>query len=278
VSGYAVALAASRVLGYAGFVLSAGVLSFLGLVWPQGRRHRRLVRLILAGIVMLALGTIVEPLVRASAHDVSVGDVVTGTDGAATLVRLAVVAALATYLPDLVARDLHRWRLAVTLVAVLAIEASMVAQSDAIRPRWPAVTVVAAMGHLTATAIWLGGIAALAALLLRGDPLGELRWILPSFVRIAPACAAALLVTGVPHALAVAGGISHLIGTKYGTALVLKVLLVTAMLAFGGRIRRYLNGAPPTDLHAVNVVIAAEVGLAAAVLCATAFQVWVAPR
>src|SRR6266545_453367 len=236
-TGYAVMLGATRVLGYGGFVLSAGILSFLGLVWPQGRRHRQLV----------------------------------------LLVWSAVLAAVATYLPDLVSRDLHRWRLAAILLAVLAIDASLVAQSDASDAAWPVVIVVAAMGHLTAVALWFGGLVAVAAVLLRDDRRHELQGILPSFVRIAPACAAALVVTGVPHALAVAGGIERLAGTTYGAALLAKVLLVGGMLLLADRTRRYLIGLPAGP-HTLTRAVGAELALAAGVLVATAFQVWFAPH
>ncbi len=276
-TGYAVMLGATRVLGYGGFVLSAGILSFLGLVWPQGRRHRQLVLLVWSGVAILALGTVLTPLVEASASDVTLRDVATGTDGAAALVRLAVLAAVATYLPDLVSRDLHRWRLAAILLAVLAIDASLVAQSDASDAAWPVVIVVAAMGHLIAVALWFGGLVAVAAVLLRDDRRHELQGILPSFVRIAPACAAALVVTGVPHALAVAGGIERLAGTTYGAALLAKVLLVGGMLLLADRTRRYLIGLPAGP-HTLTRAVGAELALAAGVLVATAFQVWFAPH
>ncbi|HZO66616.1 MAG TPA: CopD family protein [Kribbellaceae bacterium] len=285
----AIALSAIRIITYTGFVLAAGTLVFLSIVWPQGRRIRRLILLIAAGIALLAVGTVAGPLVEAAAYDVSIGDAVGRLSGAAALVRLAVLVGLAMYLPDLVRRDIHRWRTFVALTAVLVIEATLVLQSDAVGGRWEIVKVIAAMGHLTAVAVWLGGLVALAVVLIPGRRLGDLHSILPTFSTLATVSVVTLLVTGVVHAVAVAGGIDPLFSGSYGVALGVKAAVFALLLGVGDRGRQYASRlarrpldefddtAAPAGVQALAVSIGAELALAAAVLVATAVLVWFAP-
>ena len=55
------ALGANRVLTYAGYVLLAGTLTFWSVVWPDGRRNRRLVVLAVAGTAAMIIGTVAGP-------------------------------------------------------------------------------------------------------------------------------------------------------------------------------------------------------------------------
>jgi copper transport protein len=286
---YAILLSATRVVEYVGFVLLAGMLMFLSVVWPQGRRDPSLVRLVVVGIVLVTIGTIAEPFVESVGYDVGVLDAVGRQHGAAALIRLAVLAAVLLYLPDLVARDIHRWRTAVALVAVLLLEATFVVQGDAVDGRWAPLKVIAVLGHLTATAVWLGGLAALAAMLVSGERLNELQVILPSFRGIAIFSVVTLLVTGALHALVAAGGLGPLLDSRYGAALGVKTGILALMLMIGDRVRRYAGRTAyrplnefsrttvPVASRALTVAIGTEVALAAAVLVATAVVVWFAP-
>ena len=288
-SAYAVLLAIVRVADYAGFVLLAGTLMFLSIVWPQGRRDRRLVRIVVFGIVLTAIGTIADPLVHAAKYDVGVLDAVGRLYAAAALIRLAVAVAVLMYLPDIVARDIHRWRTGVALTAVLLLEASMIVQSDAIDGPWAPLKVIAAAGHLTAVAVWLGGLVALATMLISGDRLAELQAILPSFRGLSMLSVLILLVTGVLHAVVQAGGVDPLFDSRYGEALGVKAVILVLMLVIGDRSRRHA-GSPdyrplnefsrtmvPVAARPVTIAIGVEVALAAGALAATAIAVWYAP-
>jgi copper transport protein len=288
-STYAVLLAIVRVADYAGFVLLAGTLMFLSIVWPQGRRDRRLVRIVVFGIVLTAIGTIADPLVQAAKYDVGVLDAVGRLYAAAALIRLAVAVAVLMYLPDIVARDIHRWRTGVALTAVLLLEASMIVQSDAIDGPWAPLKVIAATGHLTAVAVWLGGLVALATMLISGDRLAELQAILPSFRGLSMLSVLILLVTGALHAVVQAGGVDPLFGSRYGEALGMKAVILVLMLVIGDRSRRHA-GSPdyrplnefsrtmvPVAARPVTIAIGVEVALAAGALAATAIAVWYAP-
>jgi copper transport protein len=286
---YAALLAIVRVADYAGFVLLAGTLMFLSIVWPQGRRDRRLVRIVVIGIVLTAIGTIADPLVQAAKYDVGVLDAVGRLFAAAALIRLAVAVAVLMYLPDIVARDIHRWRTGVALAAVLLLEATMIVQSDAIDGSWAPLKVIAAAGHLTAVAVWLGGLVALATLLISGDRLAELQAILPSFRGLSMLSVLILLVTGVLYAVVQAGGISPLFDSRYGEALGAKAVILVLMLVIGDRSRRHAASPDyrplnefsrtlvPVAARPVTIAIGIEVALAAGALAATAIAVWYAP-
>jgi copper transport protein len=72
------------------------------------------------------------------------------------------------FLPDIISGAVIGWRRILALTVVLVIAASMVAQSDAIGGPWE-VTKIAATGlHVLATCAWLGGLVALAAVLIPG--------------------------------------------------------------------------------------------------------------
>jgi putative copper export protein len=286
----AFAVSAIRISTYAGFVLVAGTLTFLAIVWPQGRRDRLLIRLVAGGAGLLAVATVVGPLVEAYAYDVSVAEAVGRLFGAAALVRLAVLVLVVSLLPDLMARDIRGWRRAGgALLAVLLIAATLIAQSDAIGGRWELVKILATLGHLTATAAWLGGLVALATVLIPREHLADLHQILPRFSRIAMASVITLIGTGAIHALAVAGGIGPLLTSSYGGALGLKIAVFALMLLLGDRGRRYASrlakrridqfdgSEAPAGINALAVAIGAELTLALGVLGATAALAWFAP-
>src|SRR5215212_7218672 len=83
------ALGANRVLTNAGYVLIAGTLTFWSVVWPDGRRNRRLVVLTLAGIAAMIIGTLAGPAIQLIFGGRLLGDIVTPLGGAAQLASLA---------------------------------------------------------------------------------------------------------------------------------------------------------------------------------------------
>ena len=286
---YAILISITRVADYIGFVLVAGLLMFLSLVWPQGRRDRRLVGLVVIGIVLVVVGAVGGPLVEAARYDVGVFDALGRVALAAAFIRLAVAAAVLMYLPDIVARDIHRWRTGVALLAVGLLAVSLIAQSDAVNGRWAVVKAIAAFGHLGAVAVWLGGLVALAVMLISGDRLSELQAILPSFRGLATTSVLVLLGTGALHAVVQAGGVGPLFDSEYGAALAVKTVLLLAMLLIGNRSRRYAKATDYRPLNEfsrtmvqvaarpVTIAVGIEVAMAVGALAATAVAVWFAP-
>jgi len=285
------ALGANRVLTYAGYVLLAGTLTFWSVVWPDGRRNRRLVMLTLAGTAAMIIGTLAGPAIQLIFGGRMLGDVVTPLGGAAQLVRLAALFAAMFFLPDIISGAVVGWRRVVALSLVLAIAASMVAQSNAIGGHWEVAKIAATGLHVLATCAWLGGLVALAAVLIPGEQVQELDQLIPRFSRVALLSVVTLLVTGTVHALAVAGGVTQLATSRYGFVLLIKVSIFGLMLLMGNEGRKYAARAAFRQLHqppegtvrtssisALAVVMGAELCIAFVILSTTSLLVLVAPH
>lgn len=285
------ALGADRVLTYAGYVLLAGTLTFWSVVWPDGRRNRRLVMLTLAGTAAMIIGTLAGPAIQLIFGGRMLGDVVTPLGGAAQLVRLAALFAAMFFLPDIISGAVVGWRRVVALSLVLTIAASMVAQSNAIGGHWEVAKIAATGLHVLATCAWLGGLVALAAVLIPGEQVQELDQLIPRFSRVALLSVVTLLVTGTVHALAVAGGVTQLATSRYGFVLLIKVSIFGLMLLMGNEGRKYAARAAFRQLHqppegtvrtssisALAVVMGAELCIAFVILSTTSLLVLVAPH
>jgi putative copper export protein len=274
----------SRLVGYLGFVLVVGTTFFLGWLWPRDSVEWVYIRLFRAGVVLSAVAT---ALVAWSAADGSIDDAVTGWSGALALGRISLLALGVAFTWEMLG-DARRWRLPVLVWQLLLIETS-VADSDAWREPWALVKVVAMTGHLAATAAWLGGLLALAAILVPRVHLDVLRDVLPRFSVVAVVSVVMLVVTGALHALAVAGSVDALFTSAYGTVLAAKVVLFVAMLLLGEVGRRYAarrigrvvgefdDSGSDRSIRVFAVAVGAELALAIAVLATTAALVHVAP-
>ena len=166
-------------------MLLAGTFTFWSLVWPEGRSDKRLVVLAVTGTGLLFLGTIGGPGIEMLFGAKLPGDVLTPLSGAALLVRLAALAGVAFLLTDLVHSAVVGWRRIFALAAVVVIAGTMVTQSNAIGGRWEILKIIATSGHVLATAAWLGGLVALAAVLIPRENLQELDRLIPRFSVVA---------------------------------------------------------------------------------------------
>ncbi|MFL6044079.1 MAG: copper resistance D family protein [Propionibacteriaceae bacterium] len=285
------ALGANRVLTYAGYVLLAGTLTFWSVVWPDGRRNRRLVVLALTGIAAMIMGTLAGPALQLVFGGRLLGDIVSPLGGAAQLVRLAALVAAMVFLPDIISGAVVGWRRIVALSLVVVIAASMVAQSDAIGGPWEIAKIGATGLHVLATCAWLGGLVALAAVLIPGEKVQELDQLIPRFSRVAQLSVATLVVTGIVHALAVAGGVYQLASSRYGLVLLIKITIFGLMLLMGNEGRKYAARAAFRQSHlqldaplraggisTLAVVMGAELCIAFVILSTTALLVMVAPH
>lgn len=284
------ALGANRVLSYAGYVLLAGTLTFWSVVWPDGRRNRRLIALTLAGTAAMIIGTLAGPAIQLVFGDRLLGDIITPLGGAAQLGRLAALVAAMCFLPDIISGAVVGWRRFVALTLVLVIAASMVAQSDAIGGPWEIAKIAATGLHVLATCAWLGGLVALAAVLIPGEKVQELDRLIPRFSRVAQLSVVTLVVTGIVHALAVAGGVYQLASSRYGLVLLIKITIFGLMLLMGNEGRKYAARAAFRQSHVqpdatvrvggistLAVVMGAELCIAFVILSTTSLLVMVAP-
>jgi putative copper export protein len=285
------ALGANRVLTYAGYVLLAGTLTFWSVVWPDGRRNRRLVALALAGTSAMIIGTVAGPGIQLIFGGRLLGDIVTPLGGAAQLLRLAALVAAMFFLPDIISGAVVGWRRFVALALVVVMAASMVAQSNAIGGPWEIAKIAATGLHVLATCAWLGGLVALAAVLIPGEKVLELDRLIPRFSRVAQFSVVTLVLTGTVHALAVAGGVYQLATSRYGLVLLIKITIFGLMLLMGNEGRKYAARAAFRQSHVqpdvpvragsistLAVVMGAELCIAFVILSTTSLLVMVAPH
>jgi putative copper export protein len=287
----AFALGVNRVLTDAGYVLLAGTFIFWSLVWPDGRASRRLVVLSVVGTALLVLGTLTRAGVPVVLGGQLLGDALSPLLGAALLVRLAAVSATTFFLVDLIRQPIVRGRRIFALSVVVVIAATLVVQSDAVDGRWAALTIITSSGHLLATAAWLGGLVALAVVLIPGESPPALEGVRGRFGILANVSVIVLIASGLVQAAVAAGGIGPLVGSRYGLVLLIKVLFVGLMLVVGGFARRYAGRElfreryhPSATLRGGSrrrrlvVVMGAELTIALVILSVSSLLVAVAPH
>jgi copper transport protein len=126
-------------------------------------------------------------------------------------------------------------RTAVAGVLALGLVVSTAAVGHPVAGPWPVLAVAVASVHAAGMAVWLGGLAALLAVLLRpGVQASDLAEVLTPWSRIAFAAVAALVVTGTVQAVREVASPTALFATTYGWVLVAKLVLVAALLAAAG--------------------------------------------
>ena len=243
----AAALPAARSLGFAGLAAGLGVPAFLVLCWPAGWASARMRRLTTVGLGTVAgaavltfllqgpyaagagLGSLLDPVLVSTTAASSFGLTTLGR-GALALVLLGLLVPL--------------WRRgeqpAVQEQAGLAVIGAGVVLTTAavghpVAGPVPVFATAVTAVHVAAMVLWLGGLAALLAGLVRpGAEAGELAGALPRWSRIASGSVAALVVTGVVQSVREVGSPAALVSTAYGWLLLAKLALVLLLLAAAG--------------------------------------------
>ncbi|GAA4690536.1 hypothetical protein [Nocardioides nanhaiensis] len=162
--GLGVAAVAIGCLTWAGYVLLAGTASCWLLLWPGGTRHPRLTRLALVGAAVMGLGTLLDLLLRTGPAGRAPGEVLDAVGGSAVLVRLAILAGVLFFWPDLVAGRARGWRRGVLALAVVGLAGSLVARPGLPDDLAGTLTQVATAAHVLALAVGLGVVLLLVVL------------------------------------------------------------------------------------------------------------------
>ena len=277
---------ALRSVLYAGFVLLAGTLAFWTLVWPDGRYNRRQLLLVDAGLAVLAVGTLLVPVVAVVTTGLAPLDALSREGWVAVLLRLAVLVAVWAFLSELVDAPIRGRRRVAAGVAVVALTVTMVLGSEAVALSPVALSLPMSFAHLLAMATWLGGLLALAVVILPRQQPTVLEELIPAFSRLSLDCIVVLVVTGAVQAIQRTGGVGDLASSTYGLVLLVKVAVFVGMLVLAVPVRRRTDAillgrldveAPSAGTQTLALLMGAQLATAAALIVTTAALVAVAP-
>jgi putative copper export protein len=233
-----------------GYVLLAGMGIFWAVAWPEGQVVRRLRGLAVAGLALIGLGTIAEALVGMLVDDYPRGEIITDDSGTWLLVRLAALAIAGFYGAELLSHPVRGARRVIVLALIVVLTITLVVESTALAS--PQVVAIAATvgAYLLALAAWLGGLVALAALLVPRDRPGGLDRVWTRFSWLAGLSVLVLAVTGTAQHL-IAGGTAT---SRSGVLLLIEVPVLVGSWAlsryavrYGRRLafrEKYLSGLP----------------------------------
>lgn len=245
--GVAVALPVFRWLGFAGLALAVGVPVLLAVCWPGGWSSPRLRRMTATGLTAVALAAVGTFLLQGPyAAATGLGSVLdpsllsatsSSAAGWTLLARVALAGALALVLAPVWRRGTPPSTPVVVGAGLLA--AGLVVSTGAVghpvAGPWPALAVPVAVVHAGAMAVWLGGLAALLAVLLRpGTAAADVARVLLPWSRLAFGAVVALVTTGIVQAVREVGSPAALGSTTYGRVLIAKLVLVLVILGAAG--------------------------------------------
>jgi putative copper export protein len=223
----------------AGLVLVGGPLAFWVTVAPNGRYDRKQLLLVDVGLYVLAAATLLQPVLPILQGQ-ALSEVPRET-WAVVLVRLAVLAAIASWLPDLVAEPIQGARRAWASVAVVALATTFLAADPSSgEPRSLAV-MVALLVHLVAAVVWLGGAVVIA---VAGLPMRDLNLLssqVRSFSRMTVSCVVGVVSSGVVLVVASSTDLLSVLSSTFGLVLLLKALAFAAMVVLADHGRRNLD-------------------------------------
>ena len=188
------------------------------------------------------------------------GKVVGSHTASVLLVRAALVLVVGVLLLSFARRASEIWRVAaMTLAIALVITYSSVGHAYAQRPAqlWMAVDAI----HLTAISLWIGGLLmfAFGSTAWLSDPDSE--GVVRRFSITASIAVPVIVATGVAQTLKLAGSLDDVTSTSWGRTLLVKVAVVTVLIAIGGVSQWLLRNDGPSALKR-NVLVEALIGIA----------------
>ena len=265
-------LAVSRFLAYVGLVALIGIMVFtIGqhtmapALLAAARRAVTAFAVGAAGILLLQGPYAAGRGWRAVFDGVLLADVLPTRLGVASLVRLLCAAGWAVLVITVSRAATGWWRTvfaAVSLASVVSFSVSGHPSAGSL----PVVFVSLDAVHLVAVSVWVG--AFFAAWLLRTEE-GVAR-----LSALATVAMPAAVATGAAQAIHLAGGISDVFGSRHGTFLLVKVLVIAACLAIGGRLRMRMKKGQPT----VGRMLSVEAALLVVVIAVSALMVGSSPK
>ncbi len=241
----AIGLAISRSLVTAAIALVFGGLLICGLgIAPFGRRQRNVIGG--AAVTGAIAGMLALPLEVGYTAGRSLGVITDGsawravwgtTIGLAWVVRALGILVTAVVLLATRSRCRAAWWQVIAIVGLVAIGTASAYGGHGAAGRWHYLGVFLTMLHVSAMAMWLGGLAMLVISFKSVERSGAIR-----FSSIAIIAVATIVVSGSIQAVRQVGSFDALTGTSYGKLLIWKVVIVGAVVAVAAVARRSTHG------------------------------------
>ncbi|HZU56796.1 MAG TPA: CopD family protein [Actinocrinis sp.] len=293
------ALVAVQFAGFLCVALLIGGLAFLVIAWPEGGGVPR-VRRSLSLAWVLGLGTALAQIGLQAAYaallplsgvfDVTALESLFGTRVGAVLIARALLWLLAGVVLVGLLQQQQRaaysagWRVGLIAVSFgLLRTIGMTAHDDSSHPL---IGAIADTAHLAGVSLWIGGLVILLFGVLPRRVPGEMATAVARYSNLALVSMLAIIGAGALLAWQVVGSVHDLLHTSYGHTLLLKLALVTAVLALAQHskawVRHRLDVAVILDGDRATVrpfvySVAAEAGLALAILAAASVLVTSSP-
>jgi copper transport protein len=284
----AISYGVARWLAFACFAVLAGAVAFLIACWPDGARRRGVLRLIIAGWAGLAASTLCvlllqgpyaagegpgqllqAGLVQSTIHS-RLGAALQARELAAALAAAAVT----VIIPRLPGAGTRARVAAAGAWAVLtaALAATWAAADHASVGIQVPLALPADIIHLSAMAIWIGGLIMVAAFLLRGTgTAAAAATAVPRFSAIALGCVIAIVATGAYQTWRQVGTWGALTGTDFGRLVLAKIAGLGILIWLGYLARQHIHDRLlPAARAAALVTMAASSAAAPAPAATTA--------
>ncbi|MGZ4673794.1 MAG: copper resistance CopC/CopD family protein [Ilumatobacteraceae bacterium] len=257
-----IGLAVSRSLVTAAIALVFGGLLICGLgIVPFGRRQTNVIGG--AAVIGAIAGLLALPLEVGYTAGRSLSVITDGsawravwgtTIGLAWVVRALTVLVTAVILLATRSRCRATWWQLLAIVGLVAVGTASAYGGHGAAGRWHYLGVFVTMLHVSAMAMWLGGLAMLVISLKSLERAAAIR-----FSSIAIIAVATIVVSGSIQALRQVGSFDALTGTSYGKLLIWKVVIVGAVLAVAAVARQSTHGRLALTTTAATASVGAAV-------------------
>lgn len=253
-----VAYGVARWAAYLSFALLAGTIMFLALCWPKGAAARGSFRMIVIGWTTLVASSVAQLLLQgvyasglplSRIFDPSVIQSTTATRFGTTVeIRLLILAVLAPAVTIGVqrladARFGARMRsAALALLGTMGLASTWAATGHASTGIQVPLSVVSDILHLSAMAVWLGGLAMLVLVVLRapGKPK-QAAAAVNRFSTVALTCVCIMIGTGTYQAWRDVGSLHVLFDEAYGRLILIKIAGLLLLIGLGYYARQQIG-------------------------------------
>ncbi|HVT78515.1 MAG TPA: copper resistance protein CopC [Acidimicrobiales bacterium] len=278
-----------RFVAFAAMLVLLGVLAFVATVWAAGAQQRRVRRLALWSLVVLAVATVVNLVLQGgygaglslggSLSGAVVGDVLKTRLGHLYELRLVLLVLAAALLAVWLRRQARpSWWNAAALVVGVGIAATPGLAGHAYIGADEPWALLADVAHVCAAAVWIGGLVVLLAAVLPRVDFDESTAIVRGFSRNAMYAVAVIVATGVFQAYRQIGTLDALKSTDYGKLVVIKTLLVAAVLCIAVASRNFVHKRwSPASARMLRRTVGLEALIAVGVLAVTSVLVNAVP-